>query len=381
MSNPKFTVLIPTRDRCETLHSTITSCLAQDYDNFRVIVSDNVSTDATAEVVASFNDPRLSMVQPDRRLSMTGNFEFSLSHVTDGFVMHLGDDDGLLPGGVAVAAAVARETGCEAVTSSHSVYHWPNSLFESHRNTLTLQVAKGYEMRDARVYNQRVANYVLNYPNLPGTYVSFVDVAVIERAKCAGKYYRSITPDCYSGFLNAAHLDRYAYSKRPFAMSGISGRSNGASQIVATDPKEADKYQAENDIQIHPSVVYCPRSVEIVVAEAFLQAREQASALLDVDFDLTHLCHVALRDASETNYAAVREAVEQISRINGLGLAVPQRKSTSMMMRAWLFKNRMRLERLSQGYRRIDCAPLGAKTINDACRIAANRLDHIEPLL
>ena len=375
MANPRFTVLIPTRDRCETLQSTIATCLAQDYDNLRVIVSDNVSTDATGDVVASFDDGRLAMVQPDRRLSMTANFEFALSQVSEGFVMHLGDDDGLLPDGVAVAAAIARETGCEAVTSSHAVFHWPNSLFESRRNILTLQVAKGYEIRNARQYNQRVASYELNYPNLPGTYVSFVDMAVIQRAKRSGKYYRSITPDCYSGFLNAAHLDRYAYSKRPFAVSGISGRSNGASQIIATDPKEADKYKAENDIQVHPSVVYCPRSVEIVVAEAFLQAREQAGGLLDVDFDLRHLCHVALRDASETNYAIVREAVEQISQINGLGVIAPERKSTLMTIQAWLLKNRTRLERLSQGYRRIDCAPLGAKTIYDACCIAANRLD------
>jgi hypothetical protein len=73
----------------------------------------------------------------------------------------------------------------------------------------------------------------------------------------------------------------------------------------------------------------------------------------------------------------VREAVEQISQINGLGMIAPERKSTSMAIQAWLFKNRTRLERLSQGYRRIDCAPLGATTINDACRIAASRFDRL----
>jgi hypothetical protein len=312
---------------------------------------------------------------------MTGNFEFSLAQVTEGFVMHLGDDDGLLPGGVAAAAAIVSETQCEAVTSGHAIYHWPNSLFEDRRNILTLPVATGFEMRDARAFVWKVARYELNYPNLPGTYVSFVNMAVIERAKRAGRYFRSITPDCYSGFLNAAHLDRYAYSKRPFALSGISGRSNGASQIVATDPKEAEKYQAENDIQIHPSVVYCPQSVEIVVAEAFLQAREQAGALLDADFDLRHLCHIALRDASNPNYPAVREAVEKISEINGLGFVAPQHKSTWLAIEAWLFKNRTRVDRLFQGYRRINCEPLGAKNINDACRIAASRLDNTHPPL
>jgi hypothetical protein len=377
MSNPRFTALIPTRNRSETLASTIATCLAQNYDNFRMIVSDNVSEDATADLLSSIDDPRLIVVRPDQRLSMTGNFEFAMRHADQGYVMHLGDDDGLLPGGVAAAAAIVGETGCDAVTSNHAVYHWPNSLFEGHRNMLTMQLASGFEVRDAREHAQKAARYECAYSALPGTYISFVSTALIERAKRDGRYFRSITPDCYSAFLNIAYLDRYAFSKRAFALSGISGRSNGASQIVATDPKEAASYQAENDIPFHPRLVYCPRSVEIVVAEAFLQAREHAGDLLDVDFDLSHACYVALRDSSPQNYPFVAAAVREISNINGLGLSVPDHKSRLLMMKGLAKKTARRAGQLWAGTRRFDCTPLGARTIDDACRIAAVRLDAV----
>jgi hypothetical protein len=131
----------------------------------------------------------------------------------------------------------------------------------------------------------------------------------------------------------------FVFSKHPFALSGISSRSNGASQIVVTDPKEAEKCQAENDVGVLPQAVYCPRSVEIVVAEAFLKAHEQAENLLDIDFDLKHVCHVALRDASPTNYADVLKAVREISAINNLGISASARKSKAVAIEATICKS------------------------------------------
>ena len=92
-----FTVLIPTRERAGTLRAAIQSCLNQQVSNLRVVVSDNCSGDDTAAVVSGFTDQRLEYVNPGRRLSMSANFEFALEQFRDGYVMHLGDDDGLLP--------------------------------------------------------------------------------------------------------------------------------------------------------------------------------------------------------------------------------------------------------------------------------------------
>ena len=47
----KFTVVVPTRERCETLGATLQSCLDQDHPDLEVIVSDNASLDDTRAVV------------------------------------------------------------------------------------------------------------------------------------------------------------------------------------------------------------------------------------------------------------------------------------------------------------------------------------------
>jgi len=43
MSEPKITVIIPTRERCDVLGKTLETVLAQDYERVQVIVSDNPS--------------------------------------------------------------------------------------------------------------------------------------------------------------------------------------------------------------------------------------------------------------------------------------------------------------------------------------------------
>ena len=53
MVNQKFTVIIPTRERCEVLWACLKTVTAQEYENLEIIVSDNVSADATVDVVRS----------------------------------------------------------------------------------------------------------------------------------------------------------------------------------------------------------------------------------------------------------------------------------------------------------------------------------------
>jgi glycosyltransferase involved in cell wall biosynthesis len=56
----KLTVAIPTFNRAGLLKESLASVLAQDYDDFQVVVLDNASTDDTPAVVHSFKDSRVS---------------------------------------------------------------------------------------------------------------------------------------------------------------------------------------------------------------------------------------------------------------------------------------------------------------------------------
>jgi len=374
MSDVPLAILIPTRNRCETLQSTLQTCITQDYDRLQIIVSDNVSDDATRDVVASVRDPRIRYIRPDRRLSMSGNFEFSLGHAPDGYLMHLGDDDGMIAGGVKQVGAVIAETSALAVTSNHASYHWPNSLMEDRRNKLVLPIRQGFAVRNSLDWARKVIRFDKGYPALPGTYSSFVHTSVIERVKQGGAYYSSITPDSFSGFVNAGVLDRYAYSYRPFAVSGISGRSNGGSQFTRKDQREADNYLQENDLPTHPDVIYSPRSLEMIVTEAFLQARDRAPTLRPIGPDFERIARIALRDAIGIWYPEVREVILQLKAKHNLMLAVPETPSLAMKIDRELARVRTRISRVLEGYRRFDLSEHGVTDIAGAADYAAQVL-------
>jgi hypothetical protein len=369
-----LTVLIPTRDRSQTLGSTIRSCIAQDYPHLTIVVSDNCSTDGTADLVAAIDDPRLHYVRTPRRLSMTGNFEFSLSQVKSGYLMHLGDDDGLMIGAASDVARIIQETGAEAVNSAHAVYHWPTSLYTRYRNRLIMPFGRGYRWVKGLDAAADVIAFRQGYPYLPSTYSGFVAKAVIDRVAAGASYYSSITPDSYAGFVNAGVMDKFVYSERPFAIAGLSGRSNGGSNVNSGDPNEAQRYLAENDLPTHPDIVYCPKSIPLVVAEAFLQARNRVPRLRDFPFDVRLLCRVALRDVASENYRVVRDAVIETADRHNLRLVVPRAPTLAQKLDREADRARVRIRRLREGYRRIAVDRHGVEDVAGASRLAHDLL-------
>lgn len=91
------TVGIPTRNRSPLLRRAIASVLAQSYRDFTLVVSDNASDDATAEVVASFDDQRIDYRPLDRAIERAANFNRLIELTDADFLIALGDDDELHP--------------------------------------------------------------------------------------------------------------------------------------------------------------------------------------------------------------------------------------------------------------------------------------------
>lgn len=97
MAEAKITTLLPTFNRASLLKRAIQSVLNQSYQGFVLYVFDNASTDNTAEVVASFNDPRIHYVRHKKNIGLFQNFAQSLSYVKTEYFSFLSDDDYLLP--------------------------------------------------------------------------------------------------------------------------------------------------------------------------------------------------------------------------------------------------------------------------------------------
>lgn len=333
MSNPKFTIVIPTRERCETLGPCIRTCIEQNYDNFQIVVSDNVSEDDTEEVVRSFQDPRIRYLRTERRLSMTGNYEFALRHVDPGYFTIIGDDDGLMPGAVTKAASIIHETGTKALVSYVLEYDWPNHQIEKQRNRIFIpRVSRGVEVLNSRNEVRRLLASIqggpgVSYSELATPYRNFISTEVVQAASRNGRYFHSITPDVYAAFVNSFVLERFVRIDQPLAIEGVSGRSNGASQSFGLNKSEEKRYvqEAEADLPFHPDLVYSP-SIHLIVAEAFLQSKALfPEACEGFEFNLARVCGTALRDASGANKERIIDAVNAILARNKLDVLPPVR--------------------------------------------------------
>ncbi|HEY2324665.1 MAG TPA: glycosyltransferase family 2 protein, partial [Thermoanaerobaculia bacterium] len=62
-SGPFVSVVIPARNEERSIGATVAAMLAQTYRDLEIIVIDDQSTDRTPQILAAFDDPRLTVVQ------------------------------------------------------------------------------------------------------------------------------------------------------------------------------------------------------------------------------------------------------------------------------------------------------------------------------
>lgn len=268
----KMTIVVPTRSRASTLRQTLLTCTQQSYGDLEILVSDNCSDDDTEAVARSTGDPRVRYLRTPRRVSMRENFEFSLSHVTGGFVGFMGDDDGLFPGAIEKTASFIRASGASAVTSVLGFYRWPCAP-ESIRNSGSLQFCPaGDEIRSSAEFVGKALRGLGAYyvHDLPSLYYGFADLSLT--APREGSFFNSITPDAYSAFAISAQVSEYGYLGEPLFIVGASGRSNGVSTFVKDARKEEGKdFSMSNDIPFHDDYLRC-NSLAVCIHESFAQA-------------------------------------------------------------------------------------------------------------
>jgi len=323
LATRKFTVIVPTRNRADTLQHTLRTCVMQDYDNLEILVSDNCSDDGTAEVVAAVQDPRVRRIQTERRLGMSQNWEFALGHVGDGMVLIVGDDDALLPNAIQDIARILSETGCEGIAWKESKYYWPDCGGGAPANTLRMSLRSGWRVVSAKEALDKVTRYEAAYTTLPSLYWGVLSRDAIRRATGAtGAFFQSLNPDVYSALATTMVLDRYVWSERSYRLNGMSRHSTGISFAAVEKTKESPRTQflTEGNLPFHPSYVLVPAS-PLYVAEAYQQAREHVPGGASYPaIPLATVLDQALRSASADRadvYDQVAEAVREMARLAG----------------------------------------------------------------
>lgn len=90
-----------------SIREALDSLLAQDYGNFELILSDNASTDATAQICQEYlsKDKRISYFRNDCKVEQMANFRLALDKARGAYFMWAAADDRWLPGFVSALAA------------------------------------------------------------------------------------------------------------------------------------------------------------------------------------------------------------------------------------------------------------------------------------
>jgi len=281
MATPRITVIIPTRERCDVLESSLRTVTSQDYDNLEIIVSDNCSSDDTEGVVRRANDSRIRYLNTGKRLSMSHNWEFALSHVEDGWVTFMGDDDGLMPGSIDRIAAIIQATRAQVIRTEFCTYDWPG-MPERPKGQLIVPLTKGLEKRNCRKWLRHALEGRVRYGQLPMIYNGgFIHFSVLQRIKSGmGAFFSSLNPDVYTAVAISRLTDEFLFVREPLAISGTSKHSNGHSSFSISAQRNPDPYQQflkEGNIPFHPDMPTLadgkiPLSLQACVYEAYLQS-------------------------------------------------------------------------------------------------------------
>jgi hypothetical protein len=116
--------VVPTRNRASLLKYALQSVVQQTFSDFELIVSDNWSTDDTADVVHQFGEQvPIKLLQPPRPMPMSDHWNFALSAATGQWVLLLGDDDFFSRDLLATVRAAIEESDTRAVTWHFGSYH------------------------------------------------------------------------------------------------------------------------------------------------------------------------------------------------------------------------------------------------------------------
>lgn len=92
-SKPLVSVIMPTYKRQAYLQVALESAVRQTYVNLEILVGDNEHSSQTAEIVASFNDPRVVYLGRVENLGMIGNNLDLFRRARGKYVVNLHDDD------------------------------------------------------------------------------------------------------------------------------------------------------------------------------------------------------------------------------------------------------------------------------------------------
>src|SRR5262245_42654137 len=170
MGTLRFSDVIPTRERAETLRFALRTCLEQDFADYEIVVCDNCGSPATRRVVEETASPRVRHVRSPQLLSMSSNWELAVSQARGEYVLVLGDDDGLLPHALRELDRLIARLRPHALRWTGVYYSWPTIDLPGQGNYLRIPLGREVRTVEAVPAIAAVIRFEACYSTLPMLY-------------------------------------------------------------------------------------------------------------------------------------------------------------------------------------------------------------------
>jgi glycosyltransferase involved in cell wall biosynthesis len=95
---PRVSVCIPAYNHAQYVGECIDSVLAQSFQDFEVVITDDASTDSTAEVVSRFRDPRIRLFRNSRNQGPAVTANRNMRAARGELIAFLPSDEAFVPG-------------------------------------------------------------------------------------------------------------------------------------------------------------------------------------------------------------------------------------------------------------------------------------------
>ena len=280
---PRFSLIIPTRQRADTLAFALETAVAQTHPDVEIVVQNNGNDPATNDLVATIASPRVVLRSSAKILPMADNWEAALAASSGDFLAFIGDDDGIMPDACAICDEVlSPRPSIGALHWTPHYYDWPNSLRSVARNRLVVNLPgpTSGTIRRCRELLLQLYEGTVGWTDMPLIYNgAFVRREVIDkvRAACGGRYFAGPIPDVHSGIANLWAMRQFLHIDRPLSICGASGHSNGNAHFVGSSGEPLQhRFHAENP-SLHATVekyFHDTTNMELTIASALLTAKE-----------------------------------------------------------------------------------------------------------
>jgi glycosyltransferase involved in cell wall biosynthesis len=234
-----LSIIIPTKDRYDTLLKVLDSLMLINSNEFEVVIQDNSFEVSTIErYLKSKNDSRIKYFHNKEKLSQTENSDLAVKNSKGEYVCFIGDDDGVMPYIVHVVKWM-KEMNIRVLKGYKPDYYWPllNSTSTS-SDTSGILKSKNFTYKVERYETKSALKWVMekggtSMGNIPCLYHGIVHRLVLNKIFfITSSYFPGPSPDMANGVALCVLESNFYYADFPIIISGKSINSIGGQGVL-----------------------------------------------------------------------------------------------------------------------------------------------------